>query len=269
MSAQALLDSGHLAAAIQQVTGEVKANPDDVQRRIFLFELLCFSGDLDQARQQLDVVGQGTADSQIAVQSYIKILNAEHKRRRLFSGGFRPKMTAAAPYAETQLAAVDRFRAGDFAGARELLEQAEAERPPVAGSANGRDFEDFKDADDLIGPFLEAIIQDDYLWIPFEAIESMSLTQPKHLRDLAWIPCAIELRSGSIGQAHLPVLYADSYSQDDNAIRLGRITKWRDDVSDLSVGLGQKLFAAGDWDLAMLEIRRLEFRNNANTASHS
>ncbi|MGI8742112.1 MAG: type VI secretion system accessory protein TagJ [Bryobacteraceae bacterium] len=264
-----LLDAGHLAAAIKQVTEEVKANPGDAQRRTFLFELLCFSGDLDRARKQLDAVGQETADSQIAVQSYINLLNAEQKRRRLFSAGLRPKMPEAAPYAETQLAAVDRFREGDVPGARELLEQAEAERPALTGSADGKEFEDFKDADDLIGPFLEIMIQDDYCWIPWEAVKSVSLTEPKHLRDLAWLPCSIELRSGSAGGAHLPVLYAGSYTQDDDAIRLGRITKWRDDVPDFSVGLGQKLFAAGDRDLAILEIRLLEFRENANAHSHS
>ena len=62
--AKALLDAGQLGAAIEELTREVKANPTDTSRRIFLFELLCLAGDLDRAEKQLDVVG--SADAQAA-----------------------------------------------------------------------------------------------------------------------------------------------------------------------------------------------------------
>src|SRR5436189_256230 len=82
----------------------------------------------------------------------------------------------------------------------------------LPGRLNGnRPFEDFKDCDDLVGPFLEAIIQAEYNWIPWEAVRSISMEPPKHVRDLIWIPARIELCRGVVGEAFLPVLYANSY----------------------------------------------------------
>src|SRR5262245_54915497 len=55
MHAKELLDAGHLTAAIEQLTQEVRAHPTDVRQRIFLFELLCFTGDYQRAARPLDV----------------------------------------------------------------------------------------------------------------------------------------------------------------------------------------------------------------------
>jgi protein involved in temperature-dependent protein secretion len=50
-------------------------------------------------------------------------------------------------------------------------------------------------------------------------------------------------------------------------VRLGRATNWRPDIQELALGLGQRLFAAGDRDFPMLEVRQIEFEH-ANTTSH-
>jgi len=57
-SAKEMLDAGDLRGAIAATTGDVKKNPTDTQRRIFLFELLCFAGDWDRAEKQIEAVGQ-------------------------------------------------------------------------------------------------------------------------------------------------------------------------------------------------------------------
>lgn len=59
MQAKELLDAGRLTAAIEQLGQEVKARPADTQRRTFLFELLCFAGEYDRAKRQLDGLALG------------------------------------------------------------------------------------------------------------------------------------------------------------------------------------------------------------------
>jgi type VI secretion system protein ImpE len=269
MDANELLRAGQLSAAITQVTEEVKARPADLHGRTFLFELLCFSGDLDRADKHLDVIGQESADSEIAVQRYRDVLQAERARRRLFSEGLRPRLIPETPsYTELHFQALNCIREGELSEARSLLEEAEANRPGLPGQLNGNQpFEDFKDCDDLIGPFLEAIIEAEYNWIPWEAVTSLSIEPPKHSRDLIWIPARIELRTGTAGEAFLPVLYANSYLHSDERVKLGRATEWRSDVQEVTVGLGQRLFAVGDHDFPMLEVREIRFEH-ANATSH-
>jgi type VI secretion system protein ImpE len=269
MTAQDLLQTGQLSAAIEQVTEEVKAKPADYLGRTFLFELLCFSGDLERAGKQLDVISQESADSEIAVQPYRGVLQAERARRRLFSEGLRPHLVPETPsYTELHFRALNCIREGRPGEARSLLEEAEAARPAVPGRLNGNQpFGDFKDCDDLIGPFLEAIIQAEYNWIPWEAVNSISIEPPKHSRDLIWIPARIELRTGVTGEAFLPVLYANSYLHTNERVKLGRATEWRSDIEDVAVGLGQRLFAVGDQDFPMLEVREIGFEH-ANATGH-
>ena len=53
MKAKALYQAGKLNEAIQALNAEIRENPTDAQRRVFLFELLCFAGDYDRATQEI------------------------------------------------------------------------------------------------------------------------------------------------------------------------------------------------------------------------
>ena len=261
MNTQQLLQQGHLHAAVKHVTESVRNNPGDLRLRISLFELLCFSGDLERARKHLEVAGQNSAESELAIHRYLQLLTAEGKRRACFTSGGRPKLLSPAPSAETYLAGLEQFREGHIERSRELLEEAEEQRSASTCFVNDVPFEDFRDGNDLLGPFAELMVQDEYCWIPWDAIVSMSVQPPKHLRDLMWIPVQLELQTGSGGEVFFPVLYYDSYLSGDENVALGRETLWRDDVEGLSIGLGQKLFYAGDKDFALLEIQNLRFEH--------
>ena len=75
MTAEELLKAGHLSAAVEQLNQEVRSRPTDIQRRTFLFELLCFAGDYQRAERQLDVLGHQSATAEIGVQVYRHILD--------------------------------------------------------------------------------------------------------------------------------------------------------------------------------------------------
>jgi type VI secretion system protein ImpE len=260
MKAKEFLDAGDLAAAIAQVGAELKAAPTDGPKRTLLFELLCCAGDLDRAVKQLDVIGAESSDRDLAVQPYRNVLEGERKRRRLFSEGLVPGLPKRVPdYTRLHLEAVNRIREGHYADARALLEEAEAARPPAAGTIDGEPFDDLKDADDLLGPFLEVITATNYSWIPWEAVRSVSMEAPRHLRDLVWLPARVELDIGSLGEVFLPVLYVNSYQHHDNRVKLGRMTDWQADTEGLSLASGQKLLMVGERDWPLLEIRQLAF----------
>ena len=88
--AKELLDHGQLADAVDAQTQAVKASPTDVQSRLFLFELLCFAGDLGRAEKQLDVIAHQSADMEVGVAVIREVLAAESKRRAVFGLGKAP-----------------------------------------------------------------------------------------------------------------------------------------------------------------------------------
>jgi len=262
MTAKELFDAGDLSAAVAKVGDELKHDPADARRRSFLFELLCFSGDLDRAAKQLDVIGRGGADAEIAVTRYRAALEAEKLRRALFTEGRTPGLPKDVPaYTQPHLEAIGHVRQGRIEQARGLLEQALETRPSVPCTINGDGFDDIRDADDLLAPFLEIFTVNNYSWVPWEAVKSITIEPPKHLRDLIWLPATVELHIGPLGEVFLPVLYAESYLHPDNQVKLGRVTDFRDEaagLTGLALASGQRMLVAGDHDWPLLEIRQLD-----------
>jgi len=262
MNAKELYEAGKLSAAIDQLNQEVRAAPTNAQKRIFLFELLCFYGDLERAERQLDALVQvlGDAKSEIGVQAYRNVLEAEKHRQKFFKQGGRPKFLVEAPlYADLHLQALQELRNGHPAESLVLLNQSERVRSQVHGRIGAAAFQNFRDADDLIAPFLEIIVGSDYGWLPFEHIKRIQMDAPKKLRDLMWIEAKIELHQGALGEVFLPVLYVASYEEPNESIKLGRLTEWKAKAEDLLIGVGQKTFLADDQEQPILGIREIEF----------
>jgi type VI secretion system protein ImpE len=258
--AKALLDAGQLGAAIEELTREVKANPTDTSRRIFLFELLCLAGDLDRAEKQLDVVGSADAQAAAGVLVYRQNIKAERDRRRLFSDGLQPHFLAEPPaYVDLHLEAINRLREGNYAEARAALDRAEEQRPALKGALKGQPFEDFRDCDDFVGPVLELIVKGQYSWLPFEQIRRMEISAPKQLRDLIWTTASIESIDGTVGEVFLPALYAGSAEHANDQVRLGRMTDWTEIGGDLYRAAGLRLFLVDDDARSIFEAGTVEF----------
>jgi len=258
--ANEFLNAGQLSAALEQVTQEVKAKPSDGSLRIFLFELLCFAGEFDRAEKQLDVIGHQNAEADLAVQVYHNNIKAERSRLRLFSDGLQPHFLSEPPaYVDLQLAAINRLREGNFVEAREVLNRAEEKRPALSGKCKERPFKDFQDYDDIVGPVLELIVHDKYTWLPFEQVRRMEIPPPKQLRDLMWAPARIESLSGTTGEVFVPALYAGSYRNPNDQVKLGRMTDWQQVGEDVSMVVGQRLFLVDGDDVSIFEAEVVEF----------
>jgi type VI secretion system protein ImpE len=261
MNAREFLEGNDLSSALAQASEQLRSKPADVEKRTLLFELLAFTGDLSRALKQLEIVAQSGTEADVAVQRYRKVLKGEEARRRVFVEGELPGLPKQIPaYVPFHIEAALLIHHGQFEAARELLEKAESERPLLSGTINDQPFDDLKDCDDLIGPFLEIITETNYCWLPWEAIRSVSVEPPKHLRDLCWIPARIELHDGPLGECFLPVLYQGSYLHSDDRVKLGRMTEWQADSGGLALAAGQRLLQAGDQDWPLLEVRQIELK---------
>jgi type VI secretion system protein ImpE len=250
--------AGNLQEAIAGQIQEVKANPQDHSRRLFLFELLMFAGDLDRARRQIEAIQYEEMELEMAVNAYRKLVNAEQARQQLFGSGGTPKfMTEPPEHVRLRLEAVTCARENRSDALNELLEKAESASPSLRGELNGKPFDNVRDCDDLFGTVLEVMVSDNYYWVPFEEVSSIVIEQPRFPRDLIWAPAQLELLSGSAGGVFLPVLYPGSHEHADNQVKLGRTTDWTSPEEGPVRGRGSRTFWVDAAAVPLLEWRQL------------
>jgi type VI secretion system protein ImpE len=258
MSAQELFQAGKLDDAIAAQIQEVKAHPADHARRLLLYELCLFAGDLDRARRQIEAIRyDDDPERDAAVATYRKLLDSEQARRRLFSDGLAPSFLADPPaHLKRRLDAVNRLREGRPAEAAETLSRANAEAASVSGQLNGRAFASLRDADDLFAHVLEVMADGQYFWVALEQVVIVAMNPPRFPRDLIYIPARLEA-SGAAGDVFLPALYPGTHASDDPQIRLGRATDWTGEEGGPVLGIGRHTFLVDEDDLSILEWREL------------
>jgi type VI secretion system protein ImpE len=233
MNAQELLHEGKLQEAIQALGTEVRNQPDDIRRRTFLFELLCFAGDFSRAEKHLNLLSDSNPDAAMGALMYRSAVSAERKRRSFFES----KQYQDSPNP-------NKWR---------------------SGTLNGEKFQCIEDIDPRIGARLEVFIAGEYVWLPFAHIGSLTLGPPRYLRDLLWasgtVTAGPSMQGKDFGEVLLPVLYPFSSTHERDTVKLGRETDWVLAEEDpLEIPYGQKLFVLDqERSISMLEIRSLEF----------
>jgi type VI secretion system protein ImpE len=242
MTARELYQAGKLTEAVQALNLELRDNPGDVKRRTFLFELLCFAGNYDRADKQLEILAQENKDAQLGALVYRAALHAERIRCELFQKKDYPKTANGSGPAR------------------------------LKGTWNGKPFESISDTDPRIGGRLEIFAAGQYLWVPFEHIASIEVQAPKRLRDLIWAPAMLRpspaFQERDLGEVLLPVLAPFSFQQDDDALKLGRASDWREQDGEM-VPFGQKMFLIDDEEAPILELRRLDIEPVSSADQHA
>ena len=256
------LEAGNLATAVETALGLVKSNPTDQSARTFLFELSCFSGDWDRAERQLDVIGHQDANTAIGSLIYRQNLSAERDRIKFFAEGLRPETPETPPdYVEDLFKANDRLREGKTEEARELLDSVEENRPAFSCTVNGEGFSDFRDYNDSTMCVFEAIVKDSYVWLPFDQVAKIEFLERKSLRDIFWPQAQFELTNGTNGEMFIPSLYANTWKNSDDQVRLGRSVDWRDAGDEIFIGEGTRLYTMDGKDRSILDIKSIEFKH--------
>jgi len=255
MNAAELFKAGKLQAALDEQLAEVKAAPADQKKRLFLFELAAFTGDLDRARRQIDLVKGDDPEVDMALENYRSLLTAEAARRQLFAAGQSPKFLAPPPdHVALRLEAVNLIRGNRLADAAKLLDAANAAAPALKGTLNDKPFDSIRDADDLFGTVLEVLAHGAYYWLPLEQVYTLAMNPPKFPRDLLWRPAKLEME-GAAGDIFLPALYPGTHERSDEQLKLGRATDWSEGAPVR--GVGARMFLAGDDGVGLLEWRQL------------
>jgi type VI secretion system protein ImpE len=231
MKAKELFQAGKLTEAIQALGAELRDNPTDVQRRTFLFELLCFNGEFDRAEKHLKLLADSNQQAYLGSVVFHAALHAERARHELFGKKEFPSASA---------------------------------KESGAGSVNGRSFNTVEDSDPRLGARLEIYAAGSYLWIPFEHLHSLETEPPKKLRDLLWMPAVLSttpaFKMTELGEVLIPVISPFSYQHPDEQVRLGRMTVWEKDAEGEPYPQGLKmLLVDGEEEIPFLEIRKLEF----------
>lgn len=239
MNAQQLFENGQLSDAIASLSAELRTNPTDVIRRTFLFELLCFAGAYDRAERQLDVLRDASHEAEMGTLLYRSAVAAERKRSAMFEQGSFPAST-------TPLTA-------------------------VTGTLNGRRFSTLVDADPRIGPRLELFVAGQYMWLPMQHVASVTIGEPRRLRDLIWMQAHVtpspKLAGLELGEVLMPALTPLAWQHQDESVRLGRVSDWVRLDSGAEVPAGQKLLIMDDEEIPILEVRDLQIDSPATSES--
>ena len=265
MKARDLYKSGQLTEAVAAAVADVKVKPQDAAARSFLCELLCFAGDLERADKQLDTIGTQSPEAMVGVALIRQLIRGETARRQFFQEGRVPEViNTPSAWMTKQLEASVLLRDADTARAAELLAEAEALRPRVGGTCDGARFDDWRDLDDVIGGVFEVLTSNGkYYWIPVDSVESIEFKPAERPIDLLWRRVHMIVRGGPDGEVYLPTLYADTYLQEDDQLRLGRATAWSGDETGVARGVGLRTLLIGDQDRTLLELSEVEFDERA------
>ena len=265
MSATEQIRDGNVQDALESLQADVREAPSESKFRVFLFQLLCIMGEWDRALTQLNVAGDMYASTLAMVHTYRPVLQCEALRANVFDGTRTPLVFGEPE--ESIALVLEALRvdaAGQFAKAQELRDKAFELAPVTAGSVNGEPFDWIADGDSRIGPFLEAIVNGNYYWIPFHRISRIQLDGPEDLRDLVWTPAQFLWENGGEAVGFIPTRYSGTESQADDLLRLARKTEWMEVGEGAYAGIGQRILATNNNEYALLDVRTVELTSASN-----
>jgi type VI secretion system protein ImpE len=264
MKALELYEEGHLENAIQEAIKQVKEHPTDVRSRYLLIVLLCYDGQWEKADRQLQTLSTQHPDTAMTVALLRQLIRGELCRVEFEESGRVPEFaTEPSEQIQLHLKASICIREGDTQQASDLLAEAEEKTGPLGGSLNGKEFNGFRDLDDLIAPVFEVLTSTGkYYWVPHNEVISLEFPEAKSLSDLLWRPVQLTVLNSPPGAVYMPSLYVGSSKSEDQAIRLGRATDWSSEAGPCR-GSGLRMLMIGEEAVPFMEVRRLELGNSA------
>jgi type VI secretion system protein ImpE len=263
MTPSELFQAGNLREAIEASLGTVKKSPTDTTARYLLAELLCLAGDLERADKQFDTIMQQSPETAMRVTLLRQLVRAETARQQFYHQGRVPEfLTEVSPVTRLHLEASIAIREDDPSRAGTLLEQAEQQRPSVAGNCDGEAFDDMRDMDDMTASFFEVLTSTGkYYWVPMKDVELIEFHAPERPIDLVWRRAHMLVSGGPDGEVYLPAIYAATSDQDEDQLRLGRGTDWSGGDGTPVRGRGQRMFLIGEQAKPIMQIKQLQFKS--------
>jgi len=258
-AAEESVRAGRLDEALADLQGQVRKKPADARLRTFLFQLLAVRGEWDRALTQLKVAAELDPSAMAMAKTYQEVLRCEVLRADVFAGKRTPLLFGKpAEWMALLVQALTLIGAGKYEEARSLREKALESAPATSGTIDDRPFAWIADADQRLGPLLEAIVNGRYSWIPFARLREIRIEKPTDLRDIAWTPVNLLLANGGETVALVPTRYPGSQAASDPRLVMARATEWSEHPGETFLGLGQRLFATDQGEYGLMDVRLIK-----------
>lgn len=264
MPAEELLKQGDLRGALDELQQAVRSNPADAALRVFLFQLLSVVGNWERALTQLNVAGDLDSQTLPMVQAYREALRCEALRDAVYAGKRQP-LVFGQPERWIALAfeALKLTVAGKLEAAADMRAQAYEDVPETSGTLDGEPFAWVADGDTRVGPFLEAIVNGGYYWVPMHRLSKVEIEEPSDLRDFVWAPAAFTWANGGEAVGFIPSRYPGSLEDTEADFLLCRRTDWRELDEQTFLGVGQRVLMTDTGEHSLLDIRVLELDSDS------
>jgi type VI secretion system protein ImpE len=245
---------------LKALIDEVRRDPADAKLRVFLFQLLCVTGDFARAKTHLEVARGMDSGALLMAQVYGDALACEPVRRGVFAGEATPTIFGdPEPWMAALCEGLRLEARGEATAAAALRDRAYDAAPATSGEIDGQRFAWIADGDSRIGPMVEIIVNGRYSWLPFMRIARLLTEPPSDLRDQVWMPAQIVLSNGGEIVGLIPTRYFGSEASADPLIRLARKTEWRAMSDESYAGLGQRMFITDQGEFPIMDARRIAF----------
>ncbi|GAB1261901.1 type VI secretion system accessory protein TagJ [Aurantivibrio plasticivorans] len=227
-TAMELFNAGDLPGAIEAVNGEIRSQPNNVEARALLVELLCFSGDLERADKQLNTMLSLDPQTAFTVGTWRQLIRSAQTRNDVFEQGATPSVIdTPTKVISNALAILLAARTGESDNVQALIDENDTQSSQLEWVINEEEATLLRDADDVLGGITELLGSNGkYFWVDNAQIESLEFVEITRPLELLWRPVDIALSNGTHGQAFLPAIYHGSSDDADVGYSLGKKTDW-------------------------------------------
>ncbi|WP_144630625.1 type VI secretion system accessory protein TagJ [Bordetella genomosp. 13] len=262
------LRDGSLSQHLEAIESRIRRAPDDADLRAQLFQLAAVQGDWKRAADQLRLCSQFSMQSRPMAMMYTQAIEGEKQREQVLAGNGAPVFFASHPeWCDLMVQALhaDAAEPEKAAGLRaQALEAAQVSAGALTGAADEAAPEPYAwigDGDSRLGPVCELITAGQYGWVPFEDISEIALLAPEGLCDVVWARAEILLADGRTLPGLIPARYpaapGERMADQEEHLRLGRVTQWRELADGTYAGAGQKMWITDAGEFALLDVRGL------------
>src|SRR5690606_30275018 len=157
-----------LADSLGRLQQEARTAPTDASLRMQLFRVLAALAQWERAATQLDTASSLEPALAMTGIVYKHAIVCERLRQDVFAGRKTPVVLGEPPHWLASM--IEALRTTDPAQAKALRDAALEAAPTTPGRLNDQPIEWIADADDRLGPVLEAFLDGRYLWIPFSQV---------------------------------------------------------------------------------------------------
>lgn len=246
-----------IKAAESDLITTLRVKPQDLDARLQLFRCAVIDGNWSRAGMQLDIAEQLEPGLTHTAMVYRRNIACERVRQDIFSGRELPVFLGTPPRWTGYL--VQALGVAEAEARAALAHAAFDDAIAIGGTLNGEPFAWLADADNRLGPILEAFVDGKYYWIPFEHISRLTIAAPEDVLDLAWCPAGMTLANGGICHIFIPTRYPCTELRASNDLKLARLTEWLPWSGSLQQGLGQRVFVSDLAEYALLDCREICF----------